>query len=620
MSAPAASPPLRVALVCMPWCAVDRPSIQVGLLAAIAREHGFAADTHHLNVDLAARIPDAYDGLCSHSGHMTGEWLFGVAAFGEEGAGGGDEAYFSAFPEELERVALGGKDAAFLSSLRHEVLPAFVDECAEDGDWGGYDVVGFTSTFQQNVASLALARRIKTGWPEVRIVFGGANMEDEMGPEQARAFPWLDYVVVGEADRAFPGLLRSLAEGGDVQDVPGVVSRNGAGIRFRGPAPPLQQLDSLPVPAYDEFFERVERVGLSGHDRVAQVMPFESSRGCWWGQKHHCTFCGLNGLGMGFRSKGGDRVREELDELVRRHGRDFFSATDNILDMGYLRGLLGDIAEAREDYRFFYEIKANLSQLQIKALHDGGVRWVQPGIESLSSHVLALMNKGSTMLQNIRLLKWCRYYRIRVSWNLIWGFPGETAEDYEHELDVLKSIGHLEPPHACTRIWLERFSPYYFDRDHYPIADVHAEASYRYAYPQPQIDLDKLAYFFDYHMSDTLPDEAHTPTQTHITNWQHRHQHHPETLTYRRTTDTILIDDTRHNTPHGTTELTGPLAKTYEYCTPTMRTPAQIAAHLNGTHTPDDIRTTLNTLCQHRLMTTEQDRYLALALPTNPNW
>ena len=48
----------------------------------------------------------------------------------------------------------------------------------------------------------------------------------------------------------------------------------------------------------------------------------------------------------------------------------------------------------------------------------------------LSTHVLKLMRKGTSMLQNLRLLKWCRYYGIEVAWNLIWGFPGETEEDY----------------------------------------------------------------------------------------------------------------------------------------------------------------------------------------------
>src|SRR5690348_2383527 len=111
---------LRVGLVCMPFWAADRPSIQLGLLAGIAQRAGFEAETLHLNLNLAACLPDAYEGLCSHTGHMTGEWLFGVAAFGAAEAGP-DQAYFEAFPEELARAARGGKDAAYLSGLRHEV-------------------------------------------------------------------------------------------------------------------------------------------------------------------------------------------------------------------------------------------------------------------------------------------------------------------------------------------------------------------------------------------------------------------------------------------------------------------------------------------------------------------
>ncbi|WP_270040477.1 RiPP maturation radical SAM C-methyltransferase, partial [Solirubrobacter ginsenosidimutans] len=294
---------MRVALVCMPFCAADRPSIQIGLLAAIVREHGFEADTHHLNLDLAALLPDAYDGLCSHTGHMTGEWLFGVAAFGEDAEADGS-AYLEQFPEEVANAARGGKDAEFLLRLRRELLPAFVEACAEGVDWGAYDVVGFTSTFQQNVASLALARRIKTRFPAVRIVFGGANMEDEMGPEYARVFEFVDCVVVGEADRAFVSWLRAVAAGESGCGIAGIVCRDHAGqLICAGQAPPVQLLDPLPTPDYHEYFERVGRLQLTGHERVGRTVPFESSRGCWWGEKHHCTFCGLNGLGMGFRSK-----------------------------------------------------------------------------------------------------------------------------------------------------------------------------------------------------------------------------------------------------------------------------------------------------------------------------
>ncbi len=505
-----------------------------------------------------------------------------------------------------------------MSSLRHEVLPQFVDWCASSVEWGLYDVVGFTSTFQQNVASLALARRIKSGWPDVRIVFGGANMEGEMGPEYARAFSFLDYVLVGEADRAFPALLEGLAAG-RAPELAGLVSRNGNGVHVRGSAPPLQQMDALPTPDYDEYFERASKVGLVDDPEYACLLPFESSRGCWWGQKHHCTFCGLNGLGMGYRSKSAERVRGELAELVRRHGISFFGATDNILDMKHVQSLFGEIARAREDYQFFYEVKANLSQAQIRELHRGGVRWVQPGIESLSTHVLQLMRKGATMLQNVRLLKWCRYYRIRVSWNLIWGFPGESSEDYVQELAVLRTLSHLEPPHGCTRIWLERFSPYFTDRDSFPVRDVRAEASYRFAYPTADLDLDKVAYFFDYEMEDTLPDDVHAPTQAWVAEWQQRYASAtPDTLSYRRTADTLFVDDNRGGRQRGTHQFHGPLASAYEHCGETMHTAAHVATHIG--YDEAEVRDALDDFCQRGLMLTENGRYLALALPTNPNW
>jgi ribosomal peptide maturation radical SAM protein 1 len=606
---------LSVALVCMPFSAADRPSIQIGLLAAIARQHGFVAETHHLNLELAAHVgPNRYDALCRHRGRMTGEWLFSVAAFGD--AAGNDDAFFSAFPEEVAIIP-GDKEGTWLSALRHEVLPAYVDACIRIVDWRRYDVVGFTSTFQQNLASLALARRIKERCPEITIVIGGANMEDEMGPEHARAFPFVDYVVVGEADRVFPALLKGLEADSPPVGLAGLVSRTRSGVQHRGSALPVQQLDALPTPMYDEYFTRAARLGLAADPHHQRALPFESSRGCWWGQKHHCTFCGLNGLGMGFRSKSPERILRELAELSRRHGVTCFAATDNILDMKHVEPLFGAIANASAGYQFFYEIKANLSRAQIRQLYDGGVRWVQPGIESLSSHVLRLMNKGSTMLQNLRLLKWCRHYGIRVSWNLIWGFPGETAADYEHELAVLRLLSHLEPPQVCTRIWLERFSPYFFDRKRFPVRDVRPEASYRFAYAGSAVDLEKAAYFFDYVMDETLPDQAHAATQAWVSEWQCRHvSTWPATLTYRRIEGEVTIDDSRDPFRPETHCFDGVLADSYELCSETMRTPAQVVAQL-GDEDEQSVRVALETLCTRGFMVTEDDRYLSLALPAD---
>ncbi len=612
---------LRVALVCMPFASVGRPSIQIGLLKAVIEQAGFTADTFHLNLELAARLPlKDYEALGQHRGHMTGEWLFSVAAFGEA-AHLDDEAYFAAFPDEVVWLEKCRKDRSYLIQLRHEILPSFINDCLKIVDWDSYDVIAFSSTFQQNVACLALARLIKENFPNAIIAFGGANMEDEMGPEYARSFPFIDYVMIGEGDCLFPALLRALAVGKVSELMPGLVARTPTGIIGSGQAQPNHNLDALPIPNYDEYFDRAKRLDLLRFIDAPVALPFESSRGCWWGQKNHCTFCGLNGLGMTYRSKSPQRVLRELSELAKKYRISYFEAVDNILDVKYIKDFFSEIQATRTDYQFFYEVKANLNHDQIRNLYLGGVRAIQPGIESLSTHVLQLMRKGTTMLQNVLILKWARYYRIQVAWNLLWGFPHETEEDYRQELEVLKLISHLQPPFGCTRIWMERFSPYFVERDNVSIHNLRPEASYQYVYP-PHVDLEKIAYFFDYTMENTVTDEVHEETRRWVEKWQQCWSTEPDTLSYRRTQDALFVDDNRGER-RGTYAFYGPMALIYEYCSETMRGATQVLHYLEliGYHySKDEVVDALKKFCRSGLMVSENNKYLALALPTNPNW
>jgi ribosomal peptide maturation radical SAM protein 1 len=625
---PAASTALagfRLALVCMPFASADRPSIQLGLLGALAEAAGFTVDLLHFNLDLAAELgPELYEQLCERRAHMTGEWLFSPAAFGAQ-TPADEAAYLRDFPSEREWVQGLGHSADYLVDLRQRILPAFIAARLDAVDWSAYRLVGFSSMFQQNVASLALARGIKQRHAEVAIVFGGANMEGDMGREYARAFPFIDYVVSGEADDAFPALLQALAQTErPLPRIAGVLARSGTQLQDGGQAAPIQNLNALPVPNYTPYFAQAQGLGLDAHYGPTWTLPYESSRGCWWGQKHHCTFCGLNGGGMAYRAKEAPRMLAELGELANKHRICSFMAVDNILDLDYLKGLFAPIAQDRLDYCFFYEIKANLNREQIAALYRGGVRRVQPGIESMSSHVLQLMRKGSTMLQNVRCLKWCAYYGIGVNWNLIWGFPGETEADYARELDVLKCLTHLEPPVGGGRIWLERFSPHFFDPA-FPVTHMRAEASYAHVYPA-HVDLMHAAYFFDYQMGDTVPAAAHTATTAHLDAWKAAWAGpHKPSLSYRRTQGAVLIDFNHSPQRRGTYRVSGVNAEIYQYCCETMRTPAQLADYLLGLSPDhqfevDDLRDALDEFCRAGLMLGEDDKYLSLALPSNPNW
>ena len=234
---------------------------------------------------------------------MTGEWLFAKAAFGADAPREADD-FFTSFPGETTWLKKIGKDQPFLADLRDVTLPSFIESCLTAVDWSRYGAVGFSSTFQQNVACLALARRIKDRFPAVNIVFGGANMEAEMGPEYARAFPFIDYVVSGEGDLVFPALLKALSLKRSVNGLTGVTYRTASGLLHSGgQAAPVEDLNISPVPDYAAYFDRAVELGLLPFYKSEWALPVESSRGCWWGKKYHCTFCGLNGLGCLFAPK-----------------------------------------------------------------------------------------------------------------------------------------------------------------------------------------------------------------------------------------------------------------------------------------------------------------------------
>ncbi|MCX6690660.1 MAG: hypothetical protein NTW33_01085 [Methanoregula sp.] len=80
-------------------------------------------------------------------------------------------------------------------------------------DWSQYDWVGFSSSFEQHCASLALAKRIKSRFPDVRIIFGGSNCFGAMGDVLCRCFPFIDYVCTGEGDTAVPALVHASLHG-----------------------------------------------------------------------------------------------------------------------------------------------------------------------------------------------------------------------------------------------------------------------------------------------------------------------------------------------------------------------------------------------------------------------
>lgn len=602
----------QILLVAMPFVSAHRPSIQIGSLAAIARQHGHTAQTLHASLDLAGEIGLAdYERLCAQRLRALGDWLYSVEAFDED-APDREGQFLNAFEDDLPE----GMDKIRLRHIRAEIIPRHLDRMCAEVRSTGCQLVGFTSTFQQNVASLALARRLKQQTSDLITLFGGANYEGDMGKEFVRSMRHIDYAITGEADASLPAFLQAIRDERDPLEVPGVLCRRNQ-TAVGVDSEPFLGMNELPTPDYSEYFERVEKLGITNAtSRRSVYLPFESSRGCWWGAKSHCTFCGLNGQTMAYRSKTPERVLAEINDMNHRYRGFHFEAVDNILDMKYLKEVFPEVESKKFAYNFFFEVKSNLNRRQVLDLARGGVHRIQPGIESLNSDVLKKMKKGVSAAINVNLLRWAKYYGIEVGWNVLWGFPGEEARHYQEQEQLFATLHHLQPPNGGGRVWMERFSPMFFDRENYPTKWIRPEASYGYVYPS-YVDLEQAAYFFEYEFEHGLPDSTYIGTKQSIEDWQAawKKQEKPS-LTLWKGSDIIQVEDRRDPGEPKTHTFDGPLASIYQVTMSHALPVERVAEKLGMQGSLHDIEEVLDEFVERRLMMKDGKSYLALALPS----
>ena len=608
----------QVALVNMPFSFSKYPSIQLGTLSTLLKSQGIAVDCHHLNVRFAYKIGvPLYELICEKRA-LFGEWLFSYLLFRDNPK---RAEYPRVFKPVFEQIAQqSGQPIGYFEEMATKIAPQFLTWALTAIDWDRYKLVGFTSTFDQNVASLTMAKLIKDLYPEVTIVFGGANYDGEMGLEYFRAFPFIDHVVVGEGEVAFPALAHQVIAGRSTECPPGVAFRQEGQVRLTPNAALFTDFARTGPPDYDDYYHLLAELGetAKGLDRI---LLYEGSRGCWWGEKHHCTFCGLNAQSMKFRAKSPEHVAREMTYLSHRYDTARFRLVDNIIDMKYIDELFGRFAADHCDLDVFIETKSNLQKSQIKTLALGGVKCMQPGLESLSVTQLKAMDKGVTPIQNIVCLKWSYYYRITVSWNILLGFPGETNGDYLRQIDLIPSLVHLQPPEATGKFWLERFSPYYARPHDYGVRMTGPGLAYQYVYDARQVDLSKIAYDFEYEL-ESWPIDPHVYQElvSAIENWQRLHASNDRPfLYYSKALGYVTVYDGRDPKAATRHRYDGLSAVLIEMCNESPRSLDQIRATLDESKTDrEPLESALVDLTTRRVLYEERGKYFTLAIPEHP--
>jgi ribosomal peptide maturation radical SAM protein 1 len=375
-------------------------------------------------------------------------------------------------------------------------------------------------------------------------------------------------------------------------------------------------MDALPYPEFEGYFADLRASRLAGIFDAHLV--FETSRGCWWGAKHHCTFCGLNGDTMAFRSKAADRAFAEIKHLTEKYAAKKLGCVDNILDMRYIDTLFPRLAEANYQLDIFYEVKANLRFAQLEKMRCAGVTQIQPGIETFSDQVLKLMDKGCTGLQNIQLLRWCEELGIGVAWNILAGFPDEDANEYQKMAALVPLLTHLAPPCSCGLVRLDRFSPFHTRADKFGFKKMRPARAYYYVFPFDRQEISRIAYYFDFDYGDGRDPQAYlSPIQREVQHWIAARAQ--EGLARPRLDahfedGRVTIEDTRMAACAPRHEVSGPAADILLRCD-TIATPESLARDAGVPVAM--VRDILGDLTERGLIIESGGKYLTLAVFRN---
>lgn len=520
-----------VVFVVAPFASPDWPSLGVHILARIAEEMGLTTSILYANLSFARLIgPEFYRSLCvTKTGDLVGERIFRQAYSRTRTVPGQEPVTWCDLND--------GEPPSF--TQMQDLAANWVDRLAAALAGTGPRLTGFSSTFEQTLPSLSIIERLKQQSPGTTVLLGGANTDGGMGAALQMFEPLIDHVFIGESDSSFAHFLDDF-----------FFKKESSGKVIQGQN--NERLDDLPEPDFRSFFKQFEATVLApncqnGLDRSELRIPYESSRGCWWGAKHHCTFCGLNANGMNHRIKSADKVADEILTISSENAVDKVIMVDNIMPYPYFSTLLPRLASTERKLSIFYEQKSNINLDKMKLLSAAGIRSIQPGIESLSTDLLRLMKKGVSARTNIDCMRYARACGVDIVWNVLVDFPGDSEAAYLEMIELMPKLHHLAPPTGISTISIDRFSPYHSDPEAYGIQNLQPIEVYDELFPGA--DVASLAYHFqgDYASAarsrPDLVDRLETIVKDWIKAW--KQEQNPLLCVFDLDADKSLLIDTR---------------------------------------------------------------------------
>jgi ribosomal peptide maturation radical SAM protein 1 len=309
----------------------------------------------------------------------------------------------------------------------------WVNKWIESTNWSDYKLVGIsTVTLTQLIPGLYLARAIKNISPKTLMAFGGFACHGNFGARLIEIFDQIDIIADGEGEMIIQDLAKSLDGSLDLSSIKGTIQRHGENVIRSPPQPLTADLSALPFPDYTDY---------PSSDKIEELL-IEMGRGCPWAK---CAFC-TSFTSPTYRWRPAERVFQELLYESAKHKTRRFVFVDldipgNVKNLEKLCDLL--ISERRDFDLFAEACPESISRELLGKMQKAGFKRLQIGFESFSNPLLKKMQKNSNAIDNIKVLKWGKELGIKVTGNVIVGFPTETVEDLRTTLRVVRTCNNL---------------------------------------------------------------------------------------------------------------------------------------------------------------------------------
>lgn len=475
----------KVALITMPWNSPKYPSIQVGLLKSILENKGLSTDAYYFNLRWVKYIGlDTFNELCEVRDGLLSEWIFNRELFGDFIPEGYNQDYLDYLVNVRRLHFKGPKLKERIYKMRENIVKEFIDDCANIILKKQYNLIGFTCTFNQLVSSLCLAKKLKDKNPSIHIVFGGTTFDGNFATEFHTSFPWIDSIFKGQADSTFPNYVYNIINNKKVHHIPGLTYKSNNKIIANKPVSHIC-IDDNPYPDYVDYFNDIENLKVENNiSIIPDALLIETSRGCWWAEKYQCRFCSITEDRKGYSVKSNSNILNEIKTQMLKYGINRFYAVDrlSISDNCIDESNLSKLVEEKLNIVMYINVRANLEKEEIRKLFEAGIKLLLVGIESFNTHLLQLVGKGVSAMQNINFLKWATFYKIQVGYFLLFQIPGENKEDYEDMLQKIPLIHHFYPPSNYQQVFVYRNTPYFNDKEKHNI-ELEISPDWKYVFP-----------------------------------------------------------------------------------------------------------------------------------------